>query len=145
MGTPQGCVKTNTIKRVPAEDARAPMLFNSIKGQPWKWNPQGGSEEQKEDDAERPVRIGVKAAAVPVSELPEPVEPKASLPRRVYIRKDVELDRYGFTDNCKGCEMAAVGGTGVAHSLECRKRVEAEMEKDELFGGAERVEEAKRQ
>jgi len=59
--------------------------------------------------------------------------------RQLYIRKVVELARYGYTDGCPGCVAVALGSAPVAHSKECRVRILEQMAKDELHGGKERL------
>ena len=49
----------------------------------------------------------------------------------MYIRKDVELVRYGFTPGCQGCAAAEQGDRAQAHSAACRQRIETAMAADE--------------
>ena len=58
--------------------------------------------------------------------------PKAEewVPKRTYLRKHVEFAKYGFTDECPGCESAQAGAKNRAHSENCRKRVEERMGED---------------
>ena len=66
----------------------------------------------------------------PDDELPRAPTTRASEARRVYIRRDVELARYGMTDGCQGCTAAHLGTTAMPHSEECRSRIMREMEID---------------
>ena len=52
---------------------------------------------------------------------------KKGLKRRFRIRRNVELQQYGFTDGCPGCEAAEQRTKAVGHTEVCRKRVEASM------------------
>ena len=52
------------------------------------------------------------------------------VPKRTHLRNHVEFARYGFTDECPGCESAQAGTKNRAHSERCRKRVEEKMEDD---------------
>ena len=52
-------------------------------------------------------------------------------PRRVYIRAEVEIKRYGRTPGCPGCEAIAAGTVAKTHSESCRQRIMDEMKKDE--------------
>ncbi len=52
-------------------------------------------------------------------------------PWAVYIRKAVELRKYGYTQGCPGCEAARYGLPPQTHSAECWQRIEQEMEKYE--------------
>ena len=52
------------------------------------------------------------------------------------------LDQYGTTDGCVGCANSTIGGTGIPHSEECRRRIEKEMKNDPEQH--ERIQEIKR-
>ena len=75
--------------------------------------------------------------------VPDPLPPPAPAalgpvqPRRLYIRREVEIARYGGTEGFPGCLAAALNRTAVSHSAECRARFDMELEK--VFGGAGRV------
>ena len=57
---------------------------------------------------------------------------KEIVPRRRVITMR-ELEKYGFTPGCAGCEAKRRGGIAKSgHSEECRKRVEAKMNDDEV-------------
>jgi len=130
VGTPEGIKKVNSAKRLPAIQAKDPELAKSIKGYPWNttagvgYNPEAG---------EVPVMVATEPI-VPEEELP-PRLPTARgpdiVPRRMYIRRDVELAVYGFTDGCPGCDAAKAGLNPVAHTAACRKRIEEAMAADE--------------
>ena len=62
-------------------------------------------------------------------------------PRRVYITR-VVLNQYGITDGCVGCVNSTIGGKGIHHSEECRRRIEKEMKNDPEQ--RERIQETKR-
>ena len=114
IGTPMDCVKSSNAKRMTKADARDPSLFNAVAGTPWKMAPSIGASLRQEDLPAR--AMSVRAEAVAVHELPvQPHMDRATGPRKVYIRKDVELARYGFTPACRGCHAAVIGG-GVSHS-----------------------------
>ena len=127
VGTPEGIFKTASMKRMTKEGARDPVLFSAVQGTPWKLTPSSITG-ARQDDAPV-VRASMQSNAVPQSELPVPTGRAAEAgPRRVYIRKGVELARYGYTDHCKGCEAAATNASrAVVHSDECRLRIEREM------------------
>jgi len=94
VGTPHGIVKTSTVKRLWAEEARDPVLFNSVRDQPRRWNTADLLKEPAQVAAEDlPARLGIRAAAVPSAELPPPLVHRESGARRVYIRREVELKR----------------------------------------------------
>ena len=91
VGTPLGIVFSGSIRRVPIEDSGDGMLFNSIKGVPWEL--QLGVEREVVNR----VQLDVRAA------IPDTADSREQLPRRVYIRRSVELARYGYTDRCIAC------------------------------------------
>ena len=62
--------------------------------------------------------------------------------RRVYIRRDVEIRKYGVTIGCPGCMVITVGTTAQGHSDECRARIAQKMLEDVTGEGAMRLEEA---
>ncbi|CAK0861788.1 unnamed protein product, partial [Prorocentrum cordatum] len=45
-------------------------------------------------------------------------------PRNVYIRRNVELAKSGFTDGCQGCHAARANAAAKAHSPERRERIQ---------------------
>ena len=63
------------------------------------------------------------------------------MPRRVYITRAV-LNQCGTTDGCVGCANSTIGGTGILHSKERRRRIEKEMKNDPEQ--RERIQETKR-
>jgi len=54
---------------------------------------------------------------------------KGYIPRGVYIRRDVELKQYGYTDGCDGCDAAKHGLSHRQHSRACKKRISEQMAK----------------
>ena len=68
--------------------------------------------------------------AIPEREAPPPTVGE-QLPRRVYIRRSVELARYGYTDRCIGCQHARFGLKPADHSEECRARIVRNMTTDD--------------
>ena len=119
VGTPHGIVFSRSIRRVPKEDSGDCMLFNSITGAPWELQPgaEGGVVNRVQLDVQ---------AAIPEREAP-PLTVGEQLPRRVYIRRTVELARYGYTDICIGCHHARLGLKPADHNEECRARIVRHM------------------
>ena len=122
VGTPHGIVFSRSIRRVPKEDSRDGMLFNSIKGVPWQLQP--GVERQVVNRVQLDVR-----AAIPERHAPPTVGEQ--LPRRVYSRRSVELASHGSTDRCIGCQHARLGLKPADHSEECRARIVRLMTADD--------------
>jgi len=68
----------------------------------------------------------------------QPADLPAGVPRRefegvkqIYIRKDVELKKFGFTPNCSGCSAVQTGKAPQSHSEACRARIQKAMEDDD--------------
>ena len=47
--------------------------------------------------------------------------------RRFRIHRSTELQQYGFTDACLGCEAAMKGLKAAGHTEECKSRIEAQL------------------
>ena len=138
IGTPAGCVKSNNAKRMQTGDAKDGELFKSIQGMPWRMHPTLVGGVAQEDLPTR--AMAIQPQVVPDADLPPRHSmDRASGPRRVYIRKDVELDRYGKTDFCPGCTAAEAGTRAQPHTEECRGRIMEAMREDNERGGAQRV------
>ena len=86
--TPHGIVLSRSIRRVPKEDSGDGMLFNSINGVPWELQPRA------EGGVVNRVQLDVQAA-IPERQAPPPTTAE-KFPRRVYIKRSVELARYGY-------------------------------------------------
>jgi hypothetical protein len=102
-----------TLRRFREGDRKDRELLLPFKGSIWKPVPAGET----------------LAGALARIFLPVPVEPGA--PRRVYIRRGVELRKYGFTEGCPGCVVAqAVTMPAQNHSEQCRNRIGEAMKRD---------------
>ena len=51
------------------------------------------------------------------------------LPRKMYIQKS-DMEKYGYTENCKGCRAQQAGLKPNAHSEGCRQIIEREVRVD---------------
>ena len=69
---------------------------------------------------------------VPERDAPPPTVGE-QLPRRVYIRRSVEMARYGYTDRCRvpTCEIGFEASG--SHNEECRARIVRNMTADDNF------------
>ena len=113
-GTPDGVQPARAIKMVPEIDAWDIELLLAVKGLPW--------DHLRADPAAR-----IRLPAPEVHVLPPPVgEPAGPGARRVYIRRDVEIRKYGVTIGCPGCTAITAGTTAQGHSDECRAGDRAE-------------------
>ena len=115
VGTAQGVRKVNCIRRLPPMQARNKELVLSLQGVPLKLSP--AESPGTLDDV--PTMVATEAI-VEEDELPPPppvpVGERSGKRRRVYIRRDIELDKYGYTDNCEGCIATRTGLQPRAHS-----------------------------
>ena len=110
-----GTQRARAIKMVPEIDAWDIELLLAVKGLPCA--------RRRADPAAR-IRL-------PEHVLPPPVgEPVAPRSRRVYIRRDVEIRKYGVTIGCPGCMAITAGDTAQGHSDECRARIEHKRRSD---------------
>jgi hypothetical protein len=129
VGTPEGVRKVNCIRRLPAIQSADRELVLSIKGYPWAHTE--GAEDQE------PGEMPTMEATEPIV-AEEDLPPKLpgtraaeALPRKVYIRREVELKKYGFTlKGCKGCQAASGNLVPAPHSDACRARIEQAMQDD---------------
>ena len=139
VGSSDGAYKTRTIRRLP-ESQRWDK--NEIEGLPWTpWKIKKASEAGNAEEADKAHHDPFLDIEVDKS-ISMPAPPRTAedaIPRRVYITR-ATLSRYGMTEGCMGCTTSAIGGSGVAHSEQCRSRIEREMRKDP--GQRERVKEA---
>ena len=60
------------------------------------------------------------------------MEPREYRARRFYIRREAELTKYGFSDDCEGCRVAQVGAEAKPHSEGCRERIRQAMMNDDV-------------
>ena len=123
IGTPDGVQPARAIKMVPEIDAWDIEWLLAVKG----------------------LRIRLPAPEVPPEHVLPPVgEPVGPRSRRIYIRRDVEIRKYGVTIGCPLCMAITAGTTAQGHSDECRARTEQKMLEDVTGEGAMRLEEASR-
>ena len=126
IGTHDGVVPARAFKPVLGGDAWDRELLLAVKGLPW--------DRRRQNVA---VRIEIPASVpLPDGFLPPPLATEGTpVPRRVYIRKDIEIHKYGLTPGCPGCTAILAELRHQPHSEECRKRIEEAMRKDLGDGG----------
>ena len=95
-----------------------------MRGAPWELQP--GAEGRVVNRVQLDVQ-----AAIPERQAPPPTVGE-QLPRRVYIKRSVELARFGYTDRCIGCQHARLGLKPADHNEECRARIVKHMRADNL-------------
>ena len=125
IGTPGGVLRAFACKRVPEGERWQLDRILNMTGTPQRPLPT------------RPglnIPIRVPLPDIPLGEgagVPE-VSEKEIVPRRRVITMR-ELEKYGFTPGCIGCEAKRRGGVAKSgHNEECRRRIEAKMNDDEL-------------
>ena len=110
-------MKTSTAKRMLQDQGRDPELFVSTKA----------------GHGDAPARLSF-TPRVPVADLLRAARGPEAEPKRVYIRRNVELERYGYTPGCPGCIAAETDAEPINHSAACRARIEAAVKMDDLPG-----------
>ena len=132
-GTPEGCFKSSNIKRVSQDDARDLTFMSRVRGLPWKMTFGTGSiaAGDRSSMPDLPVRVDVASSAVVDSDLPSALG-RGAIPvsRKFYIRRNVELEMYGTTDQCPGCTASLLGSRPVSHNGACRMRIAEALKKD---------------
>ncbi len=119
--TPDGAVRARTLRRLPPGEQYDQELLATVRGTPWEPVP-----------GQNVSAIPISIRADPVTEdLPEREHESVPTARRLYIRKDVEIAKYGYTPGCHGCRNLREDRPHVGHSEACRQRIEkAVMEGD---------------
>ena len=141
VGTRDGVYKARTVRRLDPVQRRDAALAREMRGLPWE--PIPGEPSEGGEIPAAMIRV-VADPVVPAAELPRAMMVQEPVRRKLYVRR-AEIEAYGETPGCQGC-MDLILGTGraVAHSADCRARIEAAML---ASGGAEarqRVEDARR-
>ena len=127
----EGAFKTRTVKRVPEESRWNATEIENLRWTPWKFKETHGSSKPAEaDEVDHNPFLEVEVDKSIDLPAPAKIEEEA-MPRRVYITR-ATLNRYGMTEGCLGCTTSSIGGTGVPHSEECRRRIEREMKHDPI-------------
>ena len=130
IGTDAGVVRTWTIKWKPVEEQWVMEELNKVIGLPWQLKPSAAPDGTRAGAAaEKEIRIEL---APDDASVPEPVEEKKRkgyVPRGLYIRRDIELQQFGYTAGCDGCEAAREGLAHRQHTKACKKRIAEELER----------------
>ena len=136
IGNADGVFHARSFRRLPPSEAHDAELLQSIKGLPWDLT--------RKTVGRRADEIPLRIVANPVTraqDLPVPLPEPEVKRKRVYIRADVELQKYGYTPQCAGCDAAKTGEIPARpHSEACRSRITRAMEQDEA--GQVRITEA---
>ena len=144
VGTASGVQRSWTIKRRPTEEQWVVEELNKVIGLPWQLRPKpiegGGAMSPSSPEKDVMIELesgGDEAAATPLVERKR----KGYVRRGLYIRRDVELRQFGYTEGCDGCEAARHGLAHRQHSRACKQRIAEELEKSDE--GKKRVEKVK--
>lgn len=132
IGTPSGVVRCWTIKCRPGDERWNQDLMQVLVGLPWQLKPRL---EQVERGLDLPAQIEVDLPSQRGEDTEEDNAAKARAkqyqPRGIYIRRHIELEEYGYTDVCDGCDAAKMGLSHRQHSSVCKQRIREEMMKTE--------------
>lgn len=102
------------VKRLGIKERWSFDGWSELRGLPWDVN---SKRQQSDRDGEETPR------------LPPPI-PDLPMSRAFYVqRKDVNL--YGYSEGCKGCEAIKLGKRAIAHSSSCRQRIFDEVKKSD--------------
>lgn len=130
VGTPDGVVRSWSLKRrTEAERWDVEALDNMI-GLPWQLKP---PKESLKQVVHGPVQLEIDLQPPPES-VPKPAVERRRrdyVPRGICVRKDVELEEFGYTEGCDGCFAAQNGLSHRQHSRACKARIRGELEKTE--------------
>ena len=125
--TPTGVVKGHSLHRRAEEDRWSKEGFDQLRGLPWKWtNP---VERAAPNRVDMPELVG---------EQPKP-DPREFRARNLYVLKS-DLEKYGYTTLCPGCEAQMLDLPQRSHNAECRFRIQRHLMESEE--GKQRVQRA---
>ena len=123
IGTKDGAVRAYAIKRQDEDRRWDGELLKDLQGTP-----------QQPDPGKPGLAIPIRIHFDPPS-LQEPIRAEENeKPRQIRRMKITArmLEKYGYSDGCDGCRYRRAGlGESRNHTEECRKRIEAEMDRDE--------------
>ena len=123
IGTKNGVVRAWAVRRRDPEDRWDADLIKNMQGTPQKPNP-------NKPGAMIPVRITFDKADK--TEVPIIIQParEEEGPRSMYIKAWM-LEKYGYTEGCKGCDHKRAGQDAQRpHNQVCRSRMEVAVEQD---------------
>ncbi|CAE7544146.1 unnamed protein product [Symbiodinium microadriaticum] len=124
-----GVVKGHSLHRRAEEGRWSKEGFDQLRGLPWKWtNP---VERAPPNRADMPELVGEQPK-------PDAKEFRARA-RNLYVLKG-DLEKYGYTTLCPGCEAVMLGLPQRSHNDECRLRIQRSLM--ETVEGKQRVQRA---
>jgi hypothetical protein len=132
---------TRTVRRVPEEERWQVENLTWVRAVPWNLGPG-----DKEEDGEMP-ELGIKhgpgtrLTAGEMEEIQARADPEIT--HRAHLTKN-DFEKFGYTDNCRGCAAKLRGMKPQPHAEHCRKRMEQLLEGDERLDRAKARREDKR-
>ena len=122
IGTKEGIIKVRTFARRGETDRWRKKEIDEMIGVPWEPTPGQGLREVKS-------RVHIAGVGSGEDIIPEP-QVRQAVPRRMRFDDD-DLNKYGFTIGCPGCNAKNRGNIGANHSEECRQIIEEKMRGDD--------------
>ena len=118
--TTGGVVKAKNVRRLPVSQRWSADDIDDLKGLPWQ-------PRAKEDGSFAALPGPIDLVTPPLdNKMDDAYERIAQEPgaRSVYIRGNIELKQYGYTEGCEGCRAKRANiGSRRGHSEQCRKRI----------------------
>ena len=127
--TPRGIMKGSSVTRRPLEDQWKYEKFEELRGLPWKL---------QDREARGPGEMRIALPDV-LGEQPRRPPAEEVVPRSLYVRKS-DIEKFGQTALCPGCEAIILELPNRAHNHECRLRIQQKLLESEE--GSERVRKA---
>ena len=126
IGVPGKVERAKAIKLLDKGQNADKELFLSVRGLPWQLDPSVNTPGRLMEPRAHAGPVVADAALPSESTEAELVQ----MARRVYIRREVELAKYGYSSNCDGCTHAQGDRSPRPHTEECRIRIVQEMQGD---------------
>ncbi len=133
IGTKAGIVKCRTVKRLPEEEKWDFELFSQVQGVPWRPVPgvqgdhvpveirsDGSTTKALDEDG---VEIAPDVAAE--EDVGYNIPTQATRATDIRVSK-TDIEKHDIAGGCPACKFLMAGkkiGVGLAHNLECRKRI----------------------
>ena len=108
IGTTERVVKARTVHRMLVGQRGDAAYAKSIRGVPWQPNPAEAAEGEPLGMAQARI-VSVPMVAVENRPAIPVMEPRDYKARRFYIRREVELAKYGFSDDLRRVPCGAGG------------------------------------
>ena len=122
-----GGAAIRVIKAIRAmSDRWNPDVIKAIRATPRVPNPRDKDQVRAmPDDQTKKIELGEDGSQIPL----QPSNNQLFKYREFKITKGI-LEKYGFSDSCKGCDAFISGGYGRLHDEDCRSRLEQLMKQD---------------